>query len=357
LYPVMKAKKQGSILVLTLWTLGLLSVFAVYLGVGLRQRLEFLDRLETRNKSYHIAHAGVKQALSVIGNFQKDSAFTCLRDTWSNNEGAFSEVALGQGAFTVGYTYRMGDFSDQAPDAETERLMYGAADVEGKLNINTAPRKELSRLFELATSLDSYAADGIASCIIDWRDNDSLSLPNGAEDKYYRGLRYPYECKDAAFQSIEELQYVKGMSAEVFLKIKPYITVYGSGKLNINTAYRMTLRAVGIGEKLTEKILRYRCGEDKTEANADDRVFTAPGSIVAQLSQVYPLSAAEVAQLSNLVSAGRFSVFSDTFLIQSTAGVGRKKGKCRIECVLKKDLDVDSEKAGIILSWRMHYII
>ena len=352
-----KGNERGSILILVLWSLGLLSVFALYLGLGVRQRLDFLLRVENRNKLYNIAESGIKQAVAQIGNFDKESPVVLLKDGWSNDESVFYEIPISEGSFTVGHSYKRGDLYAKDSDADKPGMIYGAADVMSRLNINSASLQEISRLIKHAAEVDSYSAEGIASCIIDWRDEDNLSLPNGAEGKYYRGLRFSYDCKDAPFENLEELCYVKGMNSNIFLKIKPYITIHGSGRVNINTAVAPTLYALGLSDSVVNKILIYRSGEDKVIASSDDRAFSSDNSIVAQLSQVYSMSPSEVAELSNIVAEGRTTVFSHTFLIRSIAVLDKRAGKCKIECVMEKDLNVDSDKAGWILNWRTEFYI
>lgn len=350
-------KKKGSILILVLWALGLLTVFAVYLGGGLRQRLDFIARLETRNKLYHIAAAGVKLAVSEIGNLADDACFISLKDRWSFNNAVFAAAAVGEGVVTVGYPYNAQELAMEAAGAEGLKVMYGAQDVQSRININTAERQELRRLFEKAADLDEKLADEIACSIIDWRDADNQSLPNGAEDGYYHSLRVPYECKDAAFQAIEELAYIKGMEPLVLQRVKPYITIYGQGSVNINTVYRTVLFALGLDDSLINKVIAFRCGADKVEATPDDQVFTSVDSIVAQLSQADSLSPSEAAQLSNLVSGGKFSVFSDTFMIQAEAILAQKPQICRIICVFRKSTSrgESTQKAGSILHWQVGY--
>lgn len=350
-----KVNKRGSILILVLWSLGLLTVFALYLGLGVRQRLDFLLRVETRNKLYNIAEAGIKQSVTKIGNFDKTSLVVLLKDSWSNDESAFYQRPVSGGSFTVGYLYKEGDLYSKGSEADSPGMMYGAADVMSKLNINTASLQELSRLIEFAADIDEYTAADIASCIIDWRDEDNASLANGAESKYYNSLGY--DCKDFAFETLEELFYVKNMDRDVFSRIKPYITIHGSGQVNVNTALGPVLSALGLSDNVVEKILLYRSGEDKIIANSDDRHFLNSSSIVAQLSQVYSMSASEIAELSNVVASGKTTVFSHIFSICSVAVLDKRAEKCKIECVIEKNLTEDSDKAGWILDWKTEFFI
>ncbi|MBI3328686.1 MAG: helix-hairpin-helix domain-containing protein [Nitrospinae bacterium] len=53
-----------------------------------------------------------------------------------------------------------------------------------------------------------------------------------------------------------------------------YLTVWGSGKININTAPKPVLAALpGMTPAMAEAIVRYRQGEDQEPGTADDRQF------------------------------------------------------------------------------------
>ncbi|MFH2145508.1 MAG: hypothetical protein ABII75_05720 [Candidatus Omnitrophota bacterium] len=350
--------KRGSVLILVLWALGLLTVFSLYLGINVRQRLTFLDRIETRSCLYPAAEAGVKRAIAELANIDNEASFIALKDSWSNNPEIFYNILMEDVFFSVGYQYEPDDFSECGSALnEASPRMFGAQDAASRLNINTADYAEIKALIVEAAQVEDYTADIIASSIVDWRDKDNLSLPNGAEDAYYRSLPVSYGSKDAPFEALEELCYVRDMNQEIFSRIKPYITIFGSGSININTASRRVLSALNLGTEVTDKIIAYRCGQDAQAGTNDDGIFTDVSSITAQLSQAYSLSPSELAQLSNVVAAGKLSVYSDVFIVESVAYSKKSEAKCRVSCVFEKNFDLDSKKAGWILSWDTEYFI
>jgi general secretion pathway protein K len=71
---------------------------------------------------------------------------------------------------------------------------------------------------------------------------------SGAESSYYEQLATPYECKDRPLDTIEELLLVKGITPQVFERIRDYVTVYGDGKVSINSASKQVI------ESLSEKM-------------------------------------------------------------------------------------------------------
>jgi DNA uptake protein ComE-like DNA-binding protein len=82
-------------------------------------------------------------------------------------------------------------------------LGFGLVDEASKLNLNTATVEMLMVLPGMTEEL--------ASAIVDWRDdNDEVTGSTGAESETYQRLQPPYTCKNAPFESIEELALLNG---------------------------------------------------------------------------------------------------------------------------------------------------
>lgn len=61
---------------------------------------------------------------------------------------------------------------------------------------------------------------------MDFRDGDHEPSPDGAEDADYQALGKPLGAKDAPFALAEELMRVPGITADLYERIAPGITVY-----------------------------------------------------------------------------------------------------------------------------------
>jgi len=303
--------RKGSTLILAVWSLFLLSTFAVQLGLIVRQKMTLVRRLDDREKRYQIAAAGVKYAITQLR--KSDALFQAdfLSERWADQEDIFKEKRVGKGHFTVSFNYSDGDAS---------RIMYGIQDEESKINLNTANVNVLMRLLESTSGLMRREAEELAYNIVDWRDNDSFfqHAQYGAEDSDYRGKRFSYESKDSDFEVIDELLLVYKMNKEIFDQIKHFVTVHGDGTVNINTAPRQVLLALGVRSYVANNILSFRAGADQLAGTGDDNIFIQPSTIVARLSQLFDLSPSEIASLSNLVSIGQFVTKSENFMIRST---------------------------------------
>jgi general secretion pathway protein K len=156
-------------------------------------------------------------------------------------------------------------------------------DEDAKLNVNVAARGDIITQNRLATQLlalmggDQYApmfeqrdrddnfTDRATICgaIIDWADPDedlnpcdpSSTAPSSRanEDISYQLLKKPYFRKNAAFDSLEELHLVRGVSDDFWATFvdpepekpkKRVMTVWGQGAVNVNSANAQTLLAV-----------------------------------------------------------------------------------------------------------------
>lgn len=304
--------KRGSILVVVLWAVFFLGALAVSIYALLAPQIGLVGRLKDRTMLYYLAQAGAQKAIVLLA---KDDTpdWDGFKDVWANNEEAFKDMRLGEeGYVSVSYAF--------VSDGE-EEARYGLVDEERKININEATFDVLKQLFEVTGQTTSQTASDIADSILDWVDEDGDPRENGAEDGYYQGLTQGYACKNAKFQILEELLLIKGMTQEIFDKVSMHLTVYGNGKVNLNTAGKYVLRALGMSDTLADKAIRYRRGNDSREATSDDNIFESVETVVASLSNGVGLSAEETEQLNTIIASGLAGVRSDYFRGESHAGL------------------------------------
>lgn len=91
------------------------------------------------------------------------------------------------------------------------QITFGLVDEGSKLNLNnTNVTVEMLELLPRMTP-------ELAAAIIDWRDADSTISASGAEAETYGRLRPPYLCKNAPFDSVDELRLVSGATMDILL--------------------------------------------------------------------------------------------------------------------------------------------
>ena len=105
----------------------------------------------------------------------------------------------------------------------------------------------VARFSLLLSALDIDSA--VLAAVLDWLDPDSdARFPNGAEDDYYTELERPYRTGNRSFADVCELKLVRGVTAEVFDKLAPYLTVLPDfTAINVNTAPVEVLMSLGPG--------------------------------------------------------------------------------------------------------------
>ena len=120
-------------------------------------------------------------------------------------------------------------------------------DEQGKIDINAADPTLLAGLFR-AVGVPPDKATSLASAMVDWRDADSLTQPQGgAEDPDYASAGLPYGAKDAPFETVAEAEQVLGMTPAIYAQVKPYLTVFtGRGTPDTSSAAGPVLTAMGL---------------------------------------------------------------------------------------------------------------
>jgi len=205
------------------------------------------------------------------------------------------------------------------------RISYRISDEQARLNVNRATPDLLRRLCT-ELGLEPAARDTIVDSIQDWRDSNEEYRLNGAESDYYLSLAVPYRSKNGDLDSVEELAQVKGVTKEILggLPEAPglaeFVTVVGSGSINVNTATPTVLKALGFAVAEAQLI----------EAG---RPYLDLGALNTQLRR------------------GNLRVVSDTFRIEAWGelpGQGRRK----LTTIVQRQTAAGGVPRVVPLTWR-----
>lgn len=306
-------RRHGSILILTLWVLVFLTVFAVNIGLRIRQRVTLISRIEDRSQLHRAVRAGVKKAVAVLRRdlSQHAQIYTSAgKAARHNNIFDFKDLTIG--GRTVNVSYREGA-------AESGLQHFGIRDEERKININRANRIVLRNIITLAVGVDEDRAAVLAESIIEWREYGQTQVEGFNSEGYYATLQHPYEIKDFDFEVMEELLLVRGFTPDILQDLRPFITLYGDGQVNINTASRTVLRALGLSPEVADKLLFVRRGVDEEEATKDDYIFYKTFDVASEMAAFVELLPDEIAQLDALNGHRLINTNSRFFEIQSRA--------------------------------------
>lgn len=185
----------GSVLIIVLWiSFGLVSLTLYFAGTM---------NFELRSADHRVASLEAAQAIAGAARYVSNILMNVDEPGMVPEVITYEPEALPVGGATVWFIGR--DPQQSRPDEP----YFGLVDEASKLNLNTATVAMLELLPGMTPQL--------AAAIVDWRDADSDVTPNGAEDETYQRLNPSYRCKNAPFESVEELRMVYG--AELALLI------------------------------------------------------------------------------------------------------------------------------------------
>ena len=186
--------ERGVALIVVLWVVTMLGAMTLLYG---RETL-FAVRIQSHRgaslKAEALAEAGLYRAMAVLSADLPD--YDASPESWYNDADSFGGVYLSER-----HLYRV---TAVDPDQETTTVRYGLVDECSKININTANKAQLQAL--------PNAEESIVDAIIDWRDDNEVPEPLGAEDEYYGSLPEPYLTKNANFDTVEELLLVRDVT-------------------------------------------------------------------------------------------------------------------------------------------------
>jgi general secretion pathway protein K len=286
-----KADKRGVALVMTLGAITVLTVFLTELQEDTSAELSSaLTERDALRAEYYARSAVNLSRLLIAAEPDIRKSIPLLGSTiaqipvWE-----FTDMVLGPFNDQTGAQAFTALINADAASAKNVGLTGGGhfdlkiIDEDSKLNINTAARSigltdltakqfigivappSYNPLFESRDG-DGQFSDRQAICgaLIDWVDEDEnlyacdvVSTTNtgskGAEDNFYQTLGLGYRRKNAPFDTLEEMRLVRGVGDDfwpTFVDPEPsdphkrIMTVWGAGKVNINTANAQVLIGV-----------------------------------------------------------------------------------------------------------------
>lgn len=113
---------------------------------------------------------------------------------------------------------------------ETGAVRITVRSEAGRVDLNGADVRLLEGLYA-AFGGGGMTPQAFASRVFDWRDKNDKPRPGGAEAPEYTGSGLDYGPANKPFQSVGELNFVAGLTADDIALLRPYITVFNPGGL------------------------------------------------------------------------------------------------------------------------------
>ncbi len=245
--------EDGIALIITLLVVTLLTALIVEFAYSARVNLSAAGNFRDKQKAYYLAKSGV----NFIAGMLRDNYSKSKKDDLNQ---MLPPVTVGDGIVSLKVFDEAAKINIKAIDAKT--------------------KARLERLFEIK-GISAYLLDSI----------------------FERG----------SYNLVSELRLAKGMTDEIYDKIKDYLTVYSDGKININTAGDIVLRAMSsdVTEDLAQRIISYR-EKNRFEKNTDlknvvgisDAIYASVQSDIDVKSDNYSIiSTGTVNEVANTIEA------------------------------------------------------
>lgn len=209
-------KSRAVISIFILWTVSLAVLIAVGIGYRANMELRSFRFYQDRFLARYLIWNGFIDALNILR--QDDLSVDSFQDEWN---------------------------SSHKIDSVEGSCFFTIKDEDEKIDINRASLRVLKYFFPQGD---------LAESILDWIDKDDV--PDFRENKYYKLLGY--QCRNSDIRSLYEIKYIKGGKDSDIIDVANYFTVYSDGRLNLNTANRECLAALGIIPSLQDKVISFR---------------------------------------------------------------------------------------------------
>jgi len=197
-----RGRVEASVLVGLLWCIALLAVVVISLLHTARMDLMVVKNHGDKIQAHYLALAGIERAKALLYQNAHDrsrSGRNHSGELYSADE-KFRNVRFGRGQYSV--------FRRARPE-EGGGIVYGVADEESRLNLNTASAEELLRLEGFTRPM--------AMAVVAWRGENSPENSLAANADYYASLQPPSQPRNGPFQSVRELLMVREVSPELLL--------------------------------------------------------------------------------------------------------------------------------------------
>lgn len=210
--------KKASILIFVMWVLIILSLFSIAVSRNSESNIKLARQESIGIRSLYLAKAGIAKAILDL-NEDKNN-YDSLNEDWNKEK----EFKLGGGS-----------------------VLYVSYDEGARFNLNGS---SLNKRHFIRLGLD--------------------------DDTSQRLVDYKAKKGEKGFEFLEELFLIEDMTADMYSKIKDYVTIYrgADSRININTSGEFVLRVVLGDDPMITRIIKFRLGKDDKAGTDDDGVFT-----------------------------------------------------------------------------------
>ena len=199
-----RCRQDGMALVLVLWLVVLLSIMAAGHSRNVHTDTTLAARQLQSAKARALAEAGINHVILEMLAADSDRKLPV--------DGSLFSIRIGDDDVTI-----------------------AIRDAAGFVDLNAANAELLNAALKVCGVSETERRD-LVDAVLDWRDKDDLTRLHGVEDDDYFAAGVSWSSRDDAFEAVDELKYLPGMSQARYDCLAPFVTVH-SGRAGLNMEY------------------------------------------------------------------------------------------------------------------------
>lgn len=245
-----------------MFVIAIVATLATFLAVGQQVWLRQVQNLSDLSQADGIGRGAIGLAGILLMHDAKETKIDDLTELWNK---PLPPLPVEGGFVTI-------------------RLM----DAQGRFNLNnlvtgdTPNPPEIAVFQRLLANLDLDV--NLSEAVVDWLDANSSVQPGGAEDLDYINQPTPYRAANTALESVDELKNIKGFTADIVDKLRPFVIALPGNRtaINVNTAEPEVLAALtGMPASTMKAVVETRDTTPFTDVKQFDDQVRSPQPISA----------------------------------------------------------------------------
>lgn len=257
-------EQGGSITVLVLVFVVLLTFIVVAFLEEATSKIKYYGLFHNRDDLRIDAYSALEISLAVINQYREIEG-----ELWGPAQGWANPLQQ------VGFS-----------PAHASSVTVSFEDESAKLGLQDLDYDDLLVLFDVM-GFDLPEAEALADGLIDWTDEDDARRLNGFDGDDYEDMDPPYKPANSAVVSWDEFRLIQPFNTLFFdedghptsdwAAFRNAVSLYHTGKVNINQASGLVLEFLGEGGVLDPVALAYyKDGSDGIPGTEDDRLIRNP---------------------------------------------------------------------------------
>ncbi|MBN2713662.1 MAG: general secretion pathway protein GspK [Planctomycetes bacterium] len=333
----MNAKNnRGSVLIVVMWLVTILSITTAAIAYGRRTEIAITRNRMNRKKAYVAGRAGVEFVVAQLHNHGREKSHVPGKE-WFSSKKLYERYELKEGEFSVTPTLEITESGEVKAGDD-----FGLVDEESKFNVNNAPEEVLARLKSVAPE--------IAKAIVLKRkelqgEKKSTSLVTTLAEARKEKEAEKTSRLNAPFCSLNDLLSVNGITPKMIYGdggenkgMSAELTACSSGRINVNTAPKEVIQALGIKEEELKKVEQARA---QGEGFQTTEKFLEVSGLLTKDAEQDEAKMKKLEEIKKLVD-----VASSNF---NCVSIGQSKDGMRM--AIFASLTLDKDKVAVT-SWR-----